>query len=64
MRPFRRRTTCLHCEQENVTTQLIQTGYGGICPVHSPEFLAWLRRFDQVPKPKLLNRGTPHRARY
>jgi hypothetical protein len=33
------RTTCLRCEQEGVTTALVRTARGGICPVHEPAFL-------------------------
>ena len=36
------RTTCLYCEQEGRETPLIQTDWGGCCPLHSRDFLLGL----------------------
>lgn len=53
------RTTCIHCEQKGVVTELVQTPRGGCCPIHSRDFLA---QFQPVkPKPELLGKGVPTR---
>lgn len=43
---------CLLCGLE-----LVQTGYGGLCPVHSKEFLAELREKDLGRKPPLATKA-------
>lgn len=53
-----RRSTCLYCENEGVTTQLVQTTRGGLCPIHSADLLAALdanaRHTLGLPDPALL----------
>jgi hypothetical protein len=60
------RTTCLRCEQDGKTTNLVRTSRGGICPVHEPAFLQ--RLIDNakltlgIPtKLDLANKGIPAR---
>ena len=57
------RTTCLYCEQRGVHTELVSTGYGGVCPVcpHARPFLDWLLSWVPQIRPKLLNVGNPTR---
>lgn len=53
------RDTCLYCEHEGVTTKLIQTGRGGLCPVHSRDFIATLLGAEKKVEPELRLVGVP-----
>ncbi len=34
-----RRTTCLYCAEDGVTTPLVQVANWGCCPIHSADFI-------------------------
>lgn len=58
-----KRATCLYCEQEGKTTQLLQVGHWRCCPLHSADFI---RESNVIPagyalvrKPELQAIGIP-----
>lgn len=63
------RTTCLYCENDGVTTPLVESGRGLACPIHSADFIQAVRR-NALATLGLANirtvgrQGVPHRSSY
>ena len=55
-------THCIYCAEAGLRTRLVITSYGGVCPIHSRDFLESLQSLiGNVPRPKLADRANPHR---
>lgn len=60
------RDTCRTCEENGVTTQLIQIDHWGCCPIHDAVWIEGQKRRARallgIPKLELLDRGIPSRS--